>query len=100
VQGQEDKVFRLKKALYLLKQELCSWYNRIDASLLDSGFDKCDGEPTLYIKESDNKLLIIVLYVYDFIFTGSNDLIIDDFKEVMKSEFEITDLRLLIYFWA
>lgn len=66
---------------------------------MDNSFDKCDGEPTLYIKESDGKLLIIVLYVDDLIFTGNDNLLIVDFKEVMKSEFEMTDLGLLRYFY-
>eukprot|EP00253_Pinus_taeda_P019129 PITA_19129 len=55
VEGQEDKVYRLRKALYGWKKAPCAWYNRIDAYLLDNGFDKCDGEPTLYIKESHVK---------------------------------------------
>eukprot|EP00253_Pinus_taeda_P021768 PITA_21768 len=50
---QEDKVYWLKKALYGLKQAPRTWYSRIDAYLLDYGFDKCDGEPTFYIKERE-----------------------------------------------
>ena len=50
VESQEAKVYWLRKALYGLKQAPHAWYNRIDAYLLDNGFDKCDGEPTLYIK--------------------------------------------------
>eukprot|EP00253_Pinus_taeda_P030638 PITA_30638 len=68
--GQEHKVCRLKKALYGLKQAPRAWYSRIDSYLLENGFEKCEGEPTLYIKE----------------------------KEVMKEEFEMTHLRLLRYF--
>lgn len=47
VEAQEDKVYRLRKAPYGLKQAPCALYNKIDAYLLDNGFDKCDGEPTL-----------------------------------------------------
>eukprot|EP00253_Pinus_taeda_P018807 PITA_18807 len=53
VDGQEHKVFKLKKDLYRLKQAPRAWYSRIDAYLIKNGFDKCDGEPTLYIKEND-----------------------------------------------
>jgi len=31
VEGQEDKVYRLRKALYGLKQAPRAWYNRVDA---------------------------------------------------------------------
>eukprot|EP00253_Pinus_taeda_P028104 PITA_28104 len=53
VDGQEHKVCKQKKALYGLKQAPRAWYNRIDAYLIENGFDKCDGEPTLYIKKND-----------------------------------------------
>ena len=98
VEGQEEKVYQLRKALYGLKQALLVWYNKIDSYLLDNGFGKCDGEPTIYIKESEGKILIVVLYVDNLIFTGSDDFLIADFKQVMKSEFEMNDLGLLRYF--
>lgn len=98
IEGQEHKVCRLRKALYGLKQALRAWYSRIDAYLMDNGFDKCDGESTLYIKQSDDNILIVIFYVDDLIFIGSDDFLIVDFKGVMKSEFEITDLGLLRYF--
>ena len=60
---------KLRKSLYGLKQVPCALYNRIDAYLMDNGFEKFDGEPTLYIKECDDKLLIVVLYLDD----GSDD---------------------------
>eukprot|EP00253_Pinus_taeda_P007060 PITA_07060 len=98
VDGQEHKVCKLKKALYGLKQAPRAWYSRIDAYLIENGFDKCDGEPTLYIKENDGKILIVVLYVDDLIFTNNDATLIADFKVVMKSEFEMTDLGFLKYF--
>eukprot|EP00253_Pinus_taeda_P033014 PITA_33014 len=68
--GQEHKVCRLKEILYGLKKAPRAWYSRIDSYLLENGFKKCEGEPTLYIKEKDGKTLIFVLYVDDIIFTG------------------------------
>eukprot|EP00253_Pinus_taeda_P025723 PITA_25723 len=96
--GQEHKVCRLKKALYGLKQAPRAWYSRIDSYLLENGFDKCEGEPTSYIKEKDCKILIVVLYVDDVIFTCNDVCLIDNFKAVMKKEFEMTDMGLVRYF--
>ena len=59
---------------------------------MDNGFDKCDSEPTLYIKENEGKFLIVVLYLDDLIFTDSDDFLIANFKAVMKSEFEMKNL--------
>ena len=88
----------MKKALYGLKQSPRAWYSRIDAYLLENGFEKCEGEPTLYIKEKYGKMLIFVLYVDDVIFTGNDAYLIGIFKIVMKDEFEMTDMGLLRYF--
>ena len=83
-EGQEHKVCILKKALYGLKKIARAWYSRIDAYLLENGFEKCEGEPTLYIKEKDGKMLIVVLYVDDVIFTGNDAYLIENSKTVMK----------------
>ena len=82
----------MNKALYGLKQALRAWYSRIDAYLLENGFEKCEEEPTLYIKEKDGKMLIVVLYVDNVIFTGNDDYLIENFKRVMKDEFEMTSM--------
>lgn len=98
VLGKEYKVYRLRKALYGLKQAPRVSYNRIDSYFLSNGFSKSSSEPTLYIKLAEVDILIDVLYVDDMIFTGNSDNKIVDFKEVMKNEFEMTDLGLLKYF--
>ena len=83
VDGQEDKVYRLKKALYGLKQGPRVWYNRIDEYLKSEGFNKILSEPTLYAKvNQEGKILIVCLYVDDLIFTGG--LSVDEFKKAMK----------------
>jgi hypothetical protein len=92
-----DKVYKLRKALYGLKQASRVWYSRIDEYMISVGFSKSPSEPTLYTKVNQNgKILIVCLYVDDLIFTG--DLSVDDFKNAMKTEFEMTDLGLMNFF--
>ena len=43
-------------------------------------------------------MLIFFLYVYDFIFT--DDFGIKEFRSVMESEFEMTNLGLMNFLWA
>jgi len=51
----------------------------------------------LYVKTNDyGDLLILCLYVDDVIFTGSNLKMISDFKHIMRKEFEMTDLGLIV----
>jgi hypothetical protein len=94
IPGQENKVYRLKKALYGLKQAPISWYNHIDSYLTHNGFQRSKCHPTLYIKENQQgNMFNILLYVDDLIFTG--DFGIEEFKSVIKDEFETTDLGIM-----
>ena len=80
VQGQEEKVYRLRKALYGLKQAPRSWYSRIDAHLVNLGFKKSLSESTLYVKKTDGEMLVVSLYVDDLLVSGSSGEHIDKFK--------------------
>ena len=73
VQGREDKVYRLHKALYGLKKAPRAWYGEIDTYFSQCGFRKSLSEPTLYIKSRGEKDIIIVsIYVDDIVYTGSS----------------------------
>jgi len=98
VEGKEDKVYRLSKALYDLKQAPRAWYSRIDDYLLSLGFDKSLLESTLYVKSKGSKTLVISLYVDDLLITGSNAKLIDDFKLNMMQAFKMTDFGLMNFF--
>lgn len=96
--GEEYKVCHLKKALYGLRQAPRAWYSRIEKYFLENGFKKCPFEHTLFVKEATKKILIICLYVDDLVFTGNLEEMVREFKESMKTEFEMTDMGLLHYF--
>ena len=66
---------RLKRALYGLKQAPCAWYTRIDNYLTSLGFTKIEVDANLYHILVEGKLLIILLYVDDLIFTSDEKLI-------------------------
>jgi len=98
IQGKEDNVYLLKKALYELKQALRAWYIRIDDYLMSFGFQKSLSEVTLYVKKINNDILIISLYIDDPLVTGSNAQQVEEFKQKMMQTFEMTDLGLMIFF--
>jgi hypothetical protein len=98
IQGEEDKVYLLQKALYELKQAPRAWYSRIDDHLLNLGFVKSLSKATLYIRLKDDDILIMSLYVDDLLITGSNELQIEEFKQEMMRVFEMTNLGLMTYF--
>ncbi|GKD76979.1 retrovirus-related pol polyprotein from transposon TNT 1-94 [Tanacetum coccineum] len=96
--GEETKVLKLKKALYGLKQAPRAWNTHIDSFLKRMGYVQCPYEHALYIKQVENRVLVVALYVDDLIFTGNNKLMIDQFKESMTREFDMTDIGLMKYF--
>ena len=94
----EHKVYKLKKALYGIKQAPKTWYSRIDTYFLKNRFNRSENEHTIYIKSNVNDMIIVCLYVDDLIYTSSSDLLVEEFREAMIIEFEMTSLGLLHYF--
>ena len=92
-QGREKTEYKLKKALDGLKQAPRAGYSCIDAYFSREGFHKCPYEHTLYTKLGSNeKLLVVCLYVDDLIYTGNDECMINAFRKNMMSEFEMSAL--------
>jgi hypothetical protein len=53
--GEEGKVYKLRKALYVLKQAPRAWYSKIESYFIREGFERCFCEHTLFTK-SKNKV--------------------------------------------
>ncbi|KAK3020641.1 hypothetical protein RJ639_046425 [Escallonia herrerae] len=99
VRGHEDKVLRLKKAMYKLKQVPRTWNSRIDNYFQEKGFEKCPHKHALYIKmNGKGNILIVCLYVDDLIFTGNCVKMFDDFKKEIAKEFEMINIGLMSYY--
>jgi hypothetical protein len=101
VAGHEHKVYKLYKALYDLKQAPRAWYSRIDTHLIQLGFNRSENETTLYLKQNEDGLqLVISLYVDDMLVTKSNVKLLAEFKREMQDVFELSDLGIMNYFFG
>ena len=98
IRDENDKVYKLQKALYGLRQAPRAWYSRIEGYFLRKGFSKCYCEHTLFVKAEKGGILIVSLYVDDLIFTGNSEEMLEEFKASMKEEFSMTDLGRMKYF--
>jgi hypothetical protein len=97
--GGSDKVYKLKKALYGLRQAPRAWYSRVESYFHVAKFEKCPYEHTLFVKHGErDKILIVSLYVDDLIYTGNDSFMIKEFKSSMQGEFAMTDLGRMKYF--
>uniref|UniRef100_A0A8R7UZY5 Reverse transcriptase Ty1/copia-type domain-containing protein n=1 Tax=Triticum urartu TaxID=4572 RepID=A0A8R7UZY5_TRIUA len=70
VKGEENKVYKLHKALYGLHQAPRAWNAKLDATLQALGFEKCPTEHAVYKKSEGNLGLLVGVYVDDLIITG------------------------------
>lgn len=98
VKGKEHMVYRLKKALYGLRQAPRAWNMRLDKALKDLGFLRCPQEQAVYKLQSSKSILIVGVYVDDLIVTGTSEDQIAKFKKQMQSVFEMSDLGRLTYY--
>ena len=94
-----SKVCKLQKSLYGLKKSPRAWFDRVTKAVKKHGYIQGQTDHTLFIKQSLNgKITILIVYVDDIILTKNHINEMDKLKEVLANEFEIKDLRPLKYF--
>lgn len=98
VKGKENKVMKLHKALYGLRQAPRAWNAKLDQTLAALKFEKCPSESAIYRERKGDSLLVVGVYVDDLVITGDKASDIDQFKKQMKTMFKMSDLGLLSYY--
>ena len=94
-----NKVCKLKKSLYGLKQSPRAWFDRFNKTVKKYGYSQCQADHTLFIKHSTKgKLAILIVYVDDIILTGDYEDELIKLKTLLAKEFETKDLGSLKYF--
>lgn len=59
-----NKVYKLKKSLYGLKQSPWAWFERFIKVMMKRGFHQCQGNHTLFIKHSHRgKITALIVHV-------------------------------------
>jgi len=94
-----NRVYRLKKSLYGLKQSPRAWFDRFTKTVAQYGYSQCQADLTLFVKTSPEKeIAILIVYVDDIILTRDYEEELVRLKKLLAKEFEIKDLRYLKYF--
>ncbi|GJR44013.1 retrovirus-related pol polyprotein from transposon TNT 1-94 [Tanacetum coccineum] len=78
-------VYKLKKALYSLKQAPCAWYDMLSSFLISRHFSKGVVDPTLFTRKAGNDLLLVQIYVDDIIFASTNTAMCNEFANLMTT---------------
>ena len=87
VKGQEEKVCRLLRSVYGLKQSSRQWYIRFHNVIMAYDFMMIDEDHCVYIKRSNDQFVIISLYVDDILIAGSNMELVNTVKSWLSSKF-------------
>nr|GFC24544.1 retrovirus-related Pol polyprotein from transposon TNT 1-94 [Tanacetum cinerariifolium] len=89
-------VYKLKKALYGLRQAPRAWYNELSTFLLQNNFFNGTIDPTLFIKCFHDDILVV--YVDDIIFGSTHPRYTQLFSDLMKSRFEMSMMGEMTFF--
>lgn len=68
-----NKVCKLKKSLYGLKQASRQWFAKLTNELQQQSFVQSKSDYSLFIKRKDDSVTIAGVYVDDIILTGNNE---------------------------
>nr|GEW92149.1 retrovirus-related Pol polyprotein from transposon TNT 1-94 [Tanacetum cinerariifolium] len=85
-----EKVYRLRKALYRLKQAPRAWYDELSKFLASKSFTKGTINPTLFTIRYREDILLVQIYVDDIIFGSTNLKYSKRFEKLMHSRFEMS----------
>nr|GEV28974.1 hypothetical protein [Tanacetum cinerariifolium] len=82
-QDNPNHIYKLKKALFGLKQALRAWYDMLSSFLISQDFSKGLVDPTLFNRRVGNDLLLVQIYVDDIIFAASTPELCDLFANLI-----------------
>ncbi len=96
-----DKVLKLKKSLYGLKQSPLNFNNTINEFIESMSFKCCVSNRCLYVRWNGRDVMLLVLHVDDIVVAGSDFAEVEMVKTDFKKRFEMKDLgELRHYTWA
>lgn len=88
----KNKVLKLKRAIYGLKQSSRVWYERVYSVLTDLEYKQSEAEPCLFEKKDGDSITIVTLYVDDFFIFSNNQQEMSFLKHKLGEQFKIKDL--------
>jgi hypothetical protein len=85
-------VCQLKKSLYGIKQAPRAWYAKMDLYLMSKNFVRCKSNLNVYMIRMTDSLLLLVLYVDDFLITSCSTSVIAAVKRILHDTFLMTNM--------
>ena len=96
---EENKICKLRKTLYGLKQSPRAWFGKFTRTMKMLGYRQCNGDHTLFFQHfQTGGVTILIVYVDDIIITGNNEEEAIKLEMQLTAHFEIKNLGALKYF--
>lgn len=96
--GGPNKVCKLHKAIYGLRQAPRCWFAKLTTALKRFGFQHSYADYSLFVYLKGNVELRVLIYVNDLLICGNNKDFLTKFKEHLGKCFHMKDLGKLKYF--
>ncbi|GKB37410.1 retrotransposon protein, putative, ty1-copia subclass [Tanacetum coccineum] len=87
-----NRVCKLKRSIYGLKQASRQWNKRFDDEIKKFGFTQNHDEPCVYKKASGSNVTFLILYVDDILIMRNHILMLQDVKSYLGKCFVMKDL--------
>ena len=97
-QGEIGRVCHLRKSLYGLKQSPRAWFGKFSEVIEKFGMQKSKSDHSVFYKNSQVSIILLVVYVDDIIITGNDMAGISSLKSFLYGQFHTKDLGMLKYF--
>src|SRR3954468_1098724 len=93
----DNKVCKLQRSIYGLKQASRSWNQHSDKVIKSFGFIQTYGEACIYKKVSEISVAFLILYVDDILLIGNDVDLLNSVKDYLNNSFSMKDLGEVAY---
>nr|GEY37833.1 retrotransposon protein, putative, Ty1-copia subclass [Tanacetum cinerariifolium] len=95
-----NRVCKLRRSIYGLKQASRQWNKRFDDEIKKFGFTQNRDEPCVYLKASGSNITFLILYVDDILIMRNNIPMLQDVKSYLRICFAMKDLGEAAYIFG
>ncbi|GJP67621.1 hypothetical protein CLOP_g24418 [Closterium sp. NIES-67] len=93
-----SRVCRLKKAIYGLKKAPRAWYHKLEEALLAGGFKKSECDPSLFLLQEKDEILMLLVYVDDILLFSASTALLDSAEQMLEMQFKCSKMGEVKYY--